>query len=392
MGVEELKGIKKREMLRSKIDGKNLEKIMSEDFDTVEVDTPLYDILAKMKSQDLHEIPVIEGGKLVGIVSFGTLLRRKTVSVSTKAKSVMESPPEVKIDTQVTEVAEHMVSTGYRQLPVVKGHKVIGIVSRMDLIKIITQIKDLRNLVVADIMTEDVQIVREDDAVRDAVEAMRNLDIRTLPVLDDAGNLTGIIGVKDIVRYNWREKHKQTVGEITGNSSPVEIKVDSLSVNSPATISPDTTLGDAVSLILKKNISTLPVLMGREIVGIVTTYDLVELIASLRERDMVYVQITGLEEEEHWELEVMEREIQDGLVKIAKVSRPMLFTLHVAKYHEKGNSAKYSLSGRLITEYNVYAAKAVDWNITKAIIQLMEHMERRVMEKKKERLDRRKGR
>ena len=392
MGVEELEGIKKREMLRSKIDSKSLSSMMSEEFDTVDVDTPLYDILAKMKSQDLHEIPVLDGNGIAGIVSFGTLLRRKTGAVNTKARSVMESPPEVGTDTPLTEVAEHMVSTGYRQMPVVKRHRIAGIVSRMDLIKIIPQIKDLRNLVVADIMTEDVQTIQEGDAVRDAVELMRNLDIRTLPVIDDEKRLTAILGVKDVVRYNWREKQKQTVGEITGNSSPIEIKVESLAVNSPTTVSPDTTLGEAVKIMLEKNISTLPVIMGKDIVGIVTNYDIVELVASLRERDMVYVQITGLEEVDRRELEVMEKDIQAGLAKIAKVSRPMLFTMHVSKYHEKGNSSKYSLSGRLTTEYNVYVAKAVDWNITKTTVQLMEHLERRVMEKKKERLNRRKGR
>jgi len=392
MGVEELEGIKKREILRSKIDSKGLSGMMSEEFDTVDVDTPLYDVLAKMKSQDLHEIPVLDANGMAGIVSFGTLLRRKTVAVTTKARSVMESPPEVRTDTPLTEVAEHMVSTGYRQMPVVRGHKIVGIVSRVDIIKVIPQIKDLRNLVVADIMTEDVQTVKEDDAVRDAVELMRNLDIRTLPVIDDEGRLTAILGVKDIVRYNWREKQKQTVGEITGNSSPVEIKVESLAVNSPTTVSPDTTLGEAVGIMLEKNISTLPVLMGKEIVGIVTNYDMVELVASLRERDMVYMQITGLEEEDRRELEVMEKEIQAGMAKIAKVTRPMLFTMHVSKYHERGNSAKYSLSGRLTTEYKVYVAKAVDWNITRTTIQLMERLERRVMEKKEERLDRRRGR
>ena len=390
MGVEALEGIRKREMLRSQIDSKDLTEAMNDEFDTVNVDTPLYDVLAQMKAQDIHEIPVVEGGELAGIVSFGTLLRRKTVGVNTKAKSVMENPPEVQVSAPLTEVAEHIVSTSYRQMPVLKGTKPVGMISRKDLIKVIPEIKDLRNLLVADIMTEEVRVVKESDALSLAVETMSSLDIRTLPVIDEDGILTGIVGVKDIVRYNWREKQKQTVGEITGNSTPVEIKVESLSTNSPITVSPDTTLGEAVKLILDKNISTLPVLMGKDIIGIVTTYDLVELIASLRERDMVYMQITGLEDEDRRELEVMEREIQSGLGKIAKVSRPMLFTMHVSKYHEKGNSSKYSLSGRLTTEHNVYVAKAVDWNITKATIQLMEHMERRVLGKKEERLDRRK--
>jgi len=391
MSIEAIEGIKKRRMLRSQIDSNDLENVMNEELNSVDVETPLYDILAKMKSQDLHEILVLDRSELAGLVSFGTLLRRKTIAVTTKARSVMESPPEVKLGTPLTEVAEHMVSTGYRQMPVVKRNKPVGIISRKDIIRVIPQIRDLRNLVVADIMTDEVRAVKENDALSMAVEIMSTLDIRTLPVVDDEGILTGIIGVKDVVRYNWREKQKQTVGEITGNSTPVELKVDSLSVNAPVTVSPDTTLGEAVDLILEKNISTLPVIMGRDIVGMVTTYDMVELIASFRERDMVYMQITGLEEEDRRELEIMEREIQTGLAKIAKVSRPMLLTIHVAKYHEKGNASKYSLSGRLTTEHNLFVAKAVDWNIIKATIQLIEHLERRVLNRKEERLDRRKG-
>jgi CBS domain-containing protein len=392
MGVEELEGMKKREMLRSQIDSNDLDGMMDGEFETVDVETPLYDVLAKMKSKDLHEIPVMNGSGLAGVFSFGTLLRRKTIAVNAKAKSVMENPPEIGPEMSLTEVAEHIVSTSYRQMPVVKNGRPIGIISRKDLIKVVPKIKDLRNLVVADIMTHEVQTIRDNDALSTAVELMSTLDIRTLPVVDHDGSLSGIVGVKDVVKYNWREKQKQTVGEITGNSTPVEIKVESLSKESPVTVSPDTSLGDAVDLILKNNISTLPVLLGRDIVGIATTYDIVELIASLAKRDMVYMQITGLEEEDRHELEVMEKEIQSGMGKISKVTRPLLFTIHVSKYHEKGNSSKYSLSGRLTTEYSLYVAKAVDWNIVKATVQLMEHLDRKVIEKKEERLDkRRKG-
>ncbi len=392
MGIEALDGVKKREILRSQIDSNDLQVIASREIDMIDVETPLYDVLAKMKSQDLHEIPVFEGNELAGLISFGTLLRRKTVDVNTKARSVMESPPMIGVDTPLTEVAEHMVSTGYRQIPIVKGRRPIDIISRKDIIKVIPRIKELGNLVVSDIMTNDVQVVREGDSLTTAVEIMSTLDIRTLPIVDDEGKLIGIVGVKDVVRYNWREKEKQTLGEITGNSTPVEIKVESLSNRSPITVTPDTNLRKAVDLMLEKNISTLPVLMGGDIVGIITTYDMVELIASFREREMVYMQITGLDQEDRYELEVMEMEIQSGLGKIAKVSKPMLFTIHVSKYHESGNSSKYSLSGRLTTEHSLYVAKAVDWNITRATIELMEHMERMVLEKKEERLDKRKKR
>jgi hypothetical protein len=67
----------------------------------------------------------------------------------------------------------------------------------------------------------------------------------------------------------------------------------------------------------------------------------------------------------------------------------MLFTLHVTKYNGHGNQYKYSLNGRLITENKVWVASAVDWDITKATISLMQHLERRIIERKEEKLDHR---
>ncbi|MFP4197286.1 MAG: CBS domain-containing protein [Methanomassiliicoccales archaeon] len=387
MGMEELDELKKREIIRSMIDNKDLNEIMEHDFDSVDVETPLHDVIPKMKKRDLHEIPVLDGKRFEGLVSFGSLLRRKSLLMNTKAKSIMENPPNVQMETPLTEIAESMVATGYRQMPVLQGKQLMGMITRMNVIALIPEIKDLRRLEVRDIMTSPVQSVREDDPAKEAVETMRRMDLRTLPVVDGQDELTGIIGVKDVVDYNWREKQRQTMGEVTGNSFPITLEVDSFSVDGPWTISPDASLNEAVDLMLDKRVSTLPVLEDGELVGIVTNYDMVELIASFREREMVYMQITGLEEEDRHELDVMEREFQKGLAKINKITRPHLFTVHVAKYNAEGNTAKYSLSGRLTTDYNIYVAKAVDWNLMKTSVQLIEHFERLVTEKKEERVD-----
>ena len=69
---------------------------------------------------------------------------------------------------------------------------------------------------------------------------------------------------------------------------------------------------------LKQKISSLPVLEDGKIVGIITKYDMIELLASFRQRDMVYMQITGLEQDDRFSLEQMEKEIQTTLQKISK--------------------------------------------------------------------------
>jgi CBS domain-containing protein len=359
---------------------------MSTDFETVDPDTELSDVVARMRAKNLHEIAVVNGKKLLGVVSFGTIIRKKNSVIGQKAKNVMEVPPALKTSVKVTEVAETFISTGYRNLPITKGTRLVGMVSRADIVKLIKNIKEMKDIPVRDVMSSSVQAINEGDKIKDALELMRKLDIRTVPVVDGGFHLTGIIGIRDIVNYSWSGKSSRK-GDKGGESSPVDITVRSLMHDGPVFSGPEATLGDAVKLMTSKKVSTIPVVEKDLLKGVLTMFDILELIASVRKRDMVYMQISGLEEEDRLSLDVMEKEIQSGLQKVSKITRPMLFTMHVAKYNGTGNRAKYSLNCRLHTEYSTYNVNAVDWNLMKATIDLMSKIERLVTESKEERLE-----
>jgi CBS domain-containing protein len=385
---ETVEAVKRREMLRSQIDAFKLDALVEDRFDSVDPEDGLSDVVSKMRPKDLHEIAVMEKGKkLLGVISMRSVIRRKNVVVGMKAHTVMEPPPQVTLSTPVTEIAEHFISTGFRQLPVQSGRKMVGVVSRAGLVSIIPKIKDLRNMKVIDVMTPGVQTVKESDAVKTAIELMRLLDIQTLPVVDSDGMLTGIIGIRDIVQHNWNATLRgQTVGERAGEKSPSEVKVGSLRTAAVYTVAPGTNLNDAANLMLEKNVSTLPVLEKDKLVGIVTAYDLIQLLASYGRRDIVYTQITGLEEEDRFSLDIMEKEIQSGLAKTARVTKPMLFTMHVTKYHPNGNTAKYSLNARLFTEHGTFMGSSSDWSLMKATTELMNVLDERVTKKKEVRV------
>lgn len=386
---DNIEALRRREMLRSEIDANKLEDLMSTKFETVDQEMGLSDVVAVMKAKNLHEIAVVNGKKLLGVISFGTIIRKKNSVIGQKAKHVMEIPPSIKIDTAVTEVAETFISTGYRNLPIMRGSQIIGVVSRGDIVSLIKDIKEIRTIPVRNVMSSNVQAIEEKDKVKDALDLMRRLDIRTVPVVNKDFKLTGIIGIRDIVNYAWAGSGTKGIkkGAYVSNSNPVEINVDSIMKDSPVTIKPDSTLNEAVKLMTGKKISTLPVMENDVLIGVITKYDVLELIASVRKRDEVYMQISGLEEEDRLSLDVMEREIQTGLQKVSKISRPMQFTIHVAKYNGTGNRAKYSLNGRLHTEYNAYNVNAVDWNLIKATVDLMDKFERQVTEGKEVRVE-----
>ncbi len=389
---ENLEALKRREMLRSVIDKKQISELINTKFETITPETGLSDAVAKMRASNLYEIPVVNKKKLVGVLSFGSMVKKRAMVAGMKVKGMMDIPPGITAETSITEAAEQFIATNYRNMPVVKGTSLVGILSRGDVIKIVQGIKEFKDMKASDIMTYDITAVQAKEPIRNALEMMRRIDVRTIPVVDEKFKLAGIIGIRDIINFSWSggKTAMETRGERVGNRNPVEIQVESIMHPAVTTIKPDTTVNDAVKIMLDKNFSTLPVVEKDAIKGVLTAYDVLELMASVKERDVVYMQISGLEEEDRFNLDQMEREIQTELAKIAKIQKPMLFNMHVQKYNASGNTAKYSLTARMHTSQKTYIASGVDWSLMAATSDLMKRFDEMVTENKEEKIEKRK--
>lgn len=381
-----MEDLKKLSMLRSQIDSHDVTELMRTDFETVGPEDGLEDILSIMRSAKVHDIPVVDGNNYLGMVSYGTIMKRKNVSLDTKAKSVMSNYPTIHKATPLTTVAEYMVISNARELPVMNGNRIIGTVSRMSLTKMVSKIKGIREIKVWEIMSPVVEVARPKDKLSDALDIMRALDVRTLPVVD-GDRLMGIVGMREVIDYNWQKKNRQTVGELAGRSTPVELTVDSLCVMDLKTIGPDDDVGRAAALMSENGISTLPVVEDGKLAGIVTKYDLMELIAACQDREMVFVQISGLDDDDRYYMEAMDNEIRNELSKIARMYKPQALTLHVAKYNSQGGGGKFSITGRLTVGGTILMAKAVDWDLVKTTEELMRKLLAMVSDMKEEKVD-----
>lgn len=95
-----------------------------------------------LKTSGIHHLPVVENGKLVGIVSSADLLKLyvldEEVALSTLAtvSQIMELNPVVLAATAtLRDAAEKLMNGGFHALPVVDtGRNLIGIVTSVDLI------------------------------------------------------------------------------------------------------------------------------------------------------------------------------------------------------------------------------------------------------------------
>ncbi|MCK8465519.1 CBS domain-containing protein [Aliiroseovarius sp. S1339] len=115
--------------------------------------------------------------------------------------------------TSVRAAAALMAKLDLGVLPVCENGRPVGILTDRDIvIRWVPEAVADRHI--APIMTPAIVTCRVDQTVEQAAYVMSAKQIRRLVVVDDAGNLVGIISVDDIANDASEELAGQTLGEI----------------------------------------------------------------------------------------------------------------------------------------------------------------------------------
>jgi CBS domain-containing protein len=80
------------------------------------------------------------------------------------------------------------------------GRRIRGIVTERDVVRKLVDGPDFLDAPVSTIMTSDVLTCKPDDSVQSLMTTMTNRRIRHLPVVDEDGELAGIVSIGDVVK------------------------------------------------------------------------------------------------------------------------------------------------------------------------------------------------
>jgi len=363
---------------------------MSTELVTASPDETLGDVLGKMKSNDIHELPVLDRKKLVGVVTMRELMRRRNLPPNTKVSTVLEKPPEITPETPLPEAAEKMISAGFRAVPVVKGKGLIGIISRSDIVRALVETRALEGVRVSEFMTPNPQAVAEDEAVDQAVQIMRSLGERSVPVVDKNRHLRGVVGLKDVVDLCAQPKVREQYGDHAGREEKVVLEVKSVMRYPPLTVRPEADVHRAAELMAKNHVSSVIVTENDEPVGIITSQDLMAFLAGLREREQLFVEVGGLEDEPKDTYDEIYEVIQKEMRRIAPLVQPRTLAIHFQKYKPEGDRWKYSLRMRFTTSHRIYYAHEFDWDLRVALTKLLDTLYKRIIKEKERKVTERK--
>jgi CBS-domain-containing membrane protein len=142
------------------------------------------------------------------------------------------------------------------------------------------------DLQVRDVMTAAVRWVRADASVRQAVEALVGQAFRALPVVDGSGSLVGVVSNGDLVQRGGLGARIELLSVMDAWDRDQYLErlpdrpVSEVMTPNPVTVGPSSTLAEATSLIVERELKRVPVVEsdGR-LIGILSRADVLRAVA-----------------------------------------------------------------------------------------------------------------
>ncbi len=215
-----------------------VEQIMTTDVVSARPDTPLKEIARTLAERSISAMPVLdEHGRLLGIVSERDLLppgheepaprgllarlrgRPNRQPPTARVAADVMSAPAVAIEPfwSIPGAAAIMRDRGVKRLPVIRHERVIGIVSRSDVIRAVARDDaeiqlEVRDLIAfhqglwSDSLPVEVSVVEGETTLRGTVE--RRSMAETLPAL--VGRIPGVLNVRS--ELTWQDDDRAAAG------------------------------------------------------------------------------------------------------------------------------------------------------------------------------------
>ena len=256
-----------------------IKEVMTKDIISVDKDEDLAHVLDLMKKHNITKIPVVEDKKIIGIVTDNLIayklgsIRKRNVSTSRlHASSVTEKEVDiVTSNTEVSDILKMVGRPGPTMLPVVDEDKLVGVVTKADLLFLVDSTESVES-----IMNRKIHSVSPDDRIIHARRMMFDENVARLLVVDQ-GMLFGIISDIEIAFAFAKLKKSFSIGRQKHVLDELLVKKV---MKSPVMWSTkQINISEAAKIMMKNNIGSLQIIENEALIGIVTRTDLLKTVS-----------------------------------------------------------------------------------------------------------------
>ncbi len=126
-----------------------------------------------------------------------------------------ESPTTCETSSTVADVAQVMRTEDVGPVPIVDGDRLVGIVTDRDIVvRVVAEGRDASSTTVGDIVSGDLVTVSPDAGLDEALQLMGQHQVRRIPVTE-GDRLVGIVAQADVARVADEEQTGDVVQDIS---------------------------------------------------------------------------------------------------------------------------------------------------------------------------------
>jgi CBS domain-containing protein len=252
---------------------------MTREVVTIDKDRKLSDALELMEKHRISRLVVVNEGEIVGMVTDKDILEvmgssryanrlPSSLHVST---AMSRGVVTINMESDISEAARTMLEHAVKSLPVVNDGELVGIITTTDLLRPLQNSEEG----VEKVMTRQVITVSPEDRVIHARRLMLDNGISRLVVVEE-GRIVGILTERQLGRALGAFKSAADNKQVNRVRNLI---VEDVMTQAVVTLSDDSTVGEAASLMLERGFSGIPIVDASDsLAGIVTKTDLIRLL------------------------------------------------------------------------------------------------------------------
>ena len=154
------------------------------------------EVLNILKNKKISAVPVMKKGKVIGIVSRTNIL--KNPEEEHLALLMTRNPLSINIGDSLIDAASLLYKNNIQILPVIDTYgKIKGLITTKDIINVISN--SSIELTIENYFKKKVYTLWENTPISIAVYQMDLINIKTCPVIDNYSNISGMISNEDII-------------------------------------------------------------------------------------------------------------------------------------------------------------------------------------------------
>lgn len=338
--------------------------------------------LLKAQKQPAPHVVIVDQDTFKGMVDGRALVRFAGNAETTKAAKIARPVHRLTLQASEEEIVEAFLANDVNALPVVKAGKVLGVVPRTAALQILSKSSAVKGKRVEELMTKPPITTLENTTIAEAEAIMHAHGVQQLVVTDVRGRLAGVLSTYDIAtkvnattKAGKRESTFLPDPEVNVRAEPIS----SIMTTDVVTIQPQTTIKEALKVMLQAGRSNLVVADGEKPVGMLTDRDALELVTVIPTQKIF---ILGLREDEQALRQSLVDEAQAFVERMSQSARVDYIALHIRSTME-GVKRRYQVRARVNIGGHLHMAGSPDldphrkiWDASMAVREVLERVEK----------------